>query len=506
MVILHLPIGLLIGVAVLELRAWYKRRKGDPTELGAPPSLLWISAVATVFAASSGWILHQESGYSNEDMLVWHERLGIATAVGATICAILHARRKDTAYRACLALTIGTLIPAGHIGGNMIHGEGFLSEPFAASVNSENEEFVPMATDDPDPEAVDTPILASYEEHLAPLLKARCSACHGKRKQKGELRLDSPAWISIGGEGGEVLTPGDPDDSEMIIRLSLPLDDEDHMPPENKRQPTAAELDLVRAWIAAGASFTAPFPLAEGAELPAIPLVEEEEKLGPAPADAIAALRNKLVHVQVVAADTNELWVDFSAVCDQIGDREVLSLLAPLEDHIADLTLSRTRISDKAMVLVGDMLRLRRLDLRQTDITDVGLAELNGHETLEELNLSQTKLNANALETLLSLNQLQKVWLWDSGLEVDSDTLPQAAVGVVIDNAEITAVGTAIPAPAVVPAVASLDPINTACPVTGKPVDPNYSVVFEGQVIAFCCPNCPKTFWNEPDAFRVKLP
>jgi hypothetical protein len=277
------------------------------------------------------------------------------------------------------------------------------------------------------------------------------------------------------------------------------------MPPENKRQPTAAELDLVQAWIAAGASFTEPFPLGEGAELPAIPLVEEEEKLGPAPADAIAALRKNLVHVQVVAADTNELWVDFSAVCDQIGDREVFSLLAPLEDHIADLTLSRTRISDKAMVLVGDMLRLRRLDLGQTDITDVGLAELNGHETLEELNLSQTKLNGNALETLRSLNQLQKVWLWDSGLDVNPDTLPQAAAGVVIDNAEITEVGAANTAPAVAPPVSNLEPINTACPVTGKPVVPKYSVVFEGQVVAFCCPNCPKTFWNEPETFRVKL-
>jgi YHS domain-containing protein len=36
-------------------------------------------------------------------------------------------------------------------------------------------------------------------------------------------------------------------------------------------------------------------------------------------------------------------------------------------------------------------------------------------------------------------------------------------------------------------------------------VNPKYAVVFEGKVIGFCCPNCPKEFWADPKAFAEKL-
>jgi YHS domain-containing protein len=53
--------------------------------------------------------------------------------------------------------------------------------------------------------------------------------------------------------------------------------------------------------------------------------------------------------------------------------------------------------------------------------------------------------------------------------------------------------------------VVSLAPINTVCPVSGKPVVAQYSVVFDGRVIGFCCPNCPKTFWDDPQTFLAKI-
>jgi YHS domain-containing protein len=30
-------------------------------------------------------------------------------------------------------------------------------------------------------------------------------------------------------------------------------------------------------------------------------------------------------------------------------------------------------------------------------------------------------------------------------------------------------------------------------------------VVYEGKVIAFCCPNCPKQFWTDPQKFLAAL-
>jgi YHS domain-containing protein len=41
--------------------------------------------------------------------------------------------------------------------------------------------------------------------------------------------------------------------------------------------------------------------------------------------------------------------------------------------------------------------------------------------------------------------------------------------------------------------------MNSFCPITGEPIDPQYSIVFEEKVIGFCCPNCPKQFWENPE-------
>ena len=43
-----------------------------------------------------------------------------------------------------------------------------------------------------------------------------------------------------------------------------------------------------------------------------------------------------------------------------------------------------------------------------------------------------------------------------------------------------------------------LAPFNKVCPVSGSPVNAKYSVVYDGRVVGFCCPNCPKSFLGRP--------
>lgn len=47
---------------------------------------------------------------------------------------------------------------------------------------------------------------------------------------------------------------------------------------------------------------------------------------------------------------------------------------------------------------------------------------------------------------------------------------------------------------------------QTACPVSGKPIDAATSphVDFQGQRIYFCCGTCPATFRNDPESFFAK--
>ena len=97
-----------------------------------------------------------------------------------------------------------------------------------------------------------------YARDVQPILEARCYECHGPKKQKGHLRLDSKVSAFKGGETGPAVIPGDPDQSIMIRRL-LGLDGEDRMPKDKDPLP-ADQIALLKSWIALGAAWTGPEP------------------------------------------------------------------------------------------------------------------------------------------------------------------------------------------------------------------------------------------------------
>jgi YHS domain-containing protein len=47
---------------------------------------------------------------------------------------------------------------------------------------------------------------------------------------------------------------------------------------------------------------------------------------------------------------------------------------------------------------------------------------------------------------------------------------------------------------------------QTMCPVSGKPIDPQYSVDYKGEKVYFCCPNCPAAFEKDPEKYAAKVP
>ena len=50
-------------------------------------------------------------------------------------------------------------------------------------------------------------------------------------------------------------------------------------------------------------------------------------------------------------------------------------------------------------------------------------------------------------------------------------------------------------------------PVNETCPVMPEePVDPKYTLDFEGRTIGFCCEKCVAKFQANPDRYRARLP
>jgi hypothetical protein len=96
-----------------------------------------------------------------------------------------------------------------------------------------------------------------FNRDIRPLLSNNCLICHGpdEEERAADLRLDTQSGSREDLGGHSAVVPGDPDSSEMLVRI-LSDDEYDTMPPEGKgRRFTPAEVDLIRRWIQEGASY-----------------------------------------------------------------------------------------------------------------------------------------------------------------------------------------------------------------------------------------------------------
>ena len=92
--------------------------------------------------------------------------------------------------------------------------------------------------------------LIFFENKVRPLLADHCYECHGEKKQKGGLRLDSqPGWQK-GGESGAVIVPGHPDTSLLIEAIHYKNEDL-QMPP--KQPLSAPAIAILTEWVRRGA-------------------------------------------------------------------------------------------------------------------------------------------------------------------------------------------------------------------------------------------------------------
>lgn len=86
------------------------------------------------------------------------------------------------------------------------------------------------------------------------VLETHCLECHTQEEAKGELVLETREAMVRGGDVGTALVPGDSAHSPILGRIRLESDDSERMPPKKHSAPlTAAEIDILSDWIAAGA-------------------------------------------------------------------------------------------------------------------------------------------------------------------------------------------------------------------------------------------------------------
>lgn len=93
---------------------------------------------------------------------------------------------------------------------------------------------------------------------VRPILSDACFACHGpdESSRAAELRLDErESAFRIAANGHGVIQTDDPDASELVRRITSGDEDEIMPPVDSGKKLTAAQIDVLRRWIAQGASW-----------------------------------------------------------------------------------------------------------------------------------------------------------------------------------------------------------------------------------------------------------
>lgn len=434
--LVHLPIGAIIVAFlfdVMSLSRSYRR-----LSVAVQPALVF-GAFAALFSLITGFCLAEEGGY-NDDALSYHQYAGIITSVFAFALVILRKRtfilnyerrsRKPIRFFMFIPLMIALVI-AGHFGGSLTHGEEFITEFSFADTEIKVDPIAKMQFITQPDEAV------LYEDVIQPILESKCYSCHSASKQKGDLRLDIPELMLKGGQEGKVIEAGAADSSSLFARMMLPLEHDDHMPPNEKPQPSSVELDLIRLWINEGADFDAKVKsLHERAR--AVEFVNlltqvvrkeswlPQDEVSPADENALKKLKDAGALVLPIAANSNYLQVSFSNA--RSISKESIGLLKPVRDQIVSLRLSYCSLQTNDLKFVEDLDNLTWLYLDHSNVNDSSFHSLTTAPDLKFLNLVFTSVTEQAInrDKFPKLEQLFtfQTNIHSSGARVIQDKMP----------------------------------------------------------------------------------
>lgn len=523
--LVHLPIGLIVLLAFLELLGRSARFAGARAAIGPVLLLAVPTSIASVIC---GWLLASGGGY-DEQLLQLHRWTGVAVAVLCTLLGLAHGLDLMRVYRLGLGLCFVVLVGASHFGGSLTHGKDYLARYAPGPLRTL------LGGGAGSPETLPAPASLAdqraYEHVAKPLLDKYCVSCHGPEKAKGGLRLDSLQAALKGGDNGAGVVPGKLETSSVIQRVLLPADHDDHMPPEGKPQPGAGDLALLKWWVETGASDKPVGELKLPAEIQRVLEGRSKIAYSSVPAPALAAPKSLAeilplaetladeLGISITALSPGEPWLQCNASLagTNFGDAD-LAKLAPLAANLRWLDLAGTAVTDAGLTQIAGMRALVRLHLERTAVTDAGLASLWGLNELEYLNLHSTSVTDAGLTALKSLPRLRQIYLWQTQVTPDAAKAFEEArmdkEQIAKWRAEIQELQTRIEsqnvkahlgAPATTTAAVGAVPINTICPVSNKLADRTKTLWHEGKLVAFCCDDCRAAFEKDPKPHLARL-
>ncbi|WP_435654056.1 DUF2231 domain-containing protein [Cellulophaga baltica] len=428
--VVHLPIGFLFFAFVLEV---FSRWKKNPVLTSGIPLALFLGALSGTVACILGYMLSLSGDYE-ESALDTHFWFGIATTAIAFLAWLIRIEKINIASLnklqpniAALTLLVILLSVTGHYGGNLTHGSDYLVKylPFGGV---DKKELVAVT------KVQDAEVFGHLVE---PILQNKCASCHNSSKKKGGLSIADSVSILVGGKNGEILIPGDANNSEILKRVLLDPHDDNFMPPEGKTPLTEEEIAILTYWIEnAKAGFSTKVAAVEtneaitgiastmlglsgtstsqGAEieLPTVALV---------PDDAIIALQAEGFRLRELAFESGLYEVVLAPNSNVNGTpksmSEKLEKLLSIKENILWLSLENNQIADEHIALIAQFPNIQKLKLNDNPLSDAAVTPLIKLENLTSVNLLGTKITSKSIPAFSEMKRLKYAYVWKTNIK-----------------------------------------------------------------------------------------
>jgi uncharacterized membrane protein len=406
--VLHVPIGILILLFVfMILRNSFTKKQFRRVILVS----LAMASLSAAVTALFGFFLSIGGDYG-ADALKQHKFSGVALSIAAFFLLVWYSNMKksEIVFYSSVIFTIVLLVFAGHTGSVLTHGENYVLEPVTRQVS----------------ETLTVENASLYQLAVMPVLERKCFSCHNESKAKGKLIMTDAEKFRSGGESGVAWVSGNPDSSRMIQHIRLPIEHDDHMPPDGKPQLNPSEISLLEAWIQSGADFEKKFDeFQEGdtLKLLATSIInsinrntqEEAYSFKAVSADVITKMNTPFRTVFPLYQNSPALQADFFV--KESFKLNSLEELKEIKEQLVILNLSKMPIADADVKLISQFVNLEKLNLNFTLVKGEGLQNLKSLVHLESLSLSGTSVNKEALTVLLSLPALTEVFIWNTSIQ-----------------------------------------------------------------------------------------
>lgn len=405
--VLHLPISLIVLTIPLYFITQGPNKPAN--SLLIFQTALVYTALLTTITAFAGLLLTANGEY-DEEILLLHKWLSVVLAIitHVQIYAFQWLQKNQKILVGSYFITALLMIVGSHHGGTLTHGEDFLDFKSEEKILSQ----FPVIEDK----------TSVYEAAVSPIISAKCLSCHNDKKTKGGLNMSNFQLLTRGGKNGAIFTAGNPDESMMIERMLLGMDDKKHMPPRGKAQLTNAELMLFTKWIASGASDKTNYhSLNETDSLKILAdqvrgqstnaTVEPTYNFTSASASTIQELNSPFRRILPLSSTSPALNIKFF-----LKEKFTLSMLEEcksIKEQVVEINLSGMPVDDKVIPILTQFENLEKLNLNSTQITGKNLGELVKLKNLQQLSLTGTTIDINALNGL-SKSNIKTIYLWNT--------------------------------------------------------------------------------------------